>query len=52
MTNLMGTENTNFKIEITSDGYRENRDGKGAHRAFLNFSSFSCKLDGAFLSMD
>lgn len=52
MTNFMGIENINFKIEIIFDGYRENRDGKGVYRVFLNFLSFSCKLDGVFLSMD
>lgn len=47
----MGTENTKFKIETTSDGYGEKCDLKEAHRALLSFSSFIFKLDGVFLSI-
>ena len=48
----MGTENTEFKIEATSNGYVEKCDPKEARRSLLSFSSFIFKLDGALVSID
>ena len=48
----MGTKYTKFKIETTSDGYRQKWDLKGVYRVLLFFSSFIFKLDGAFRSID